>query len=71
MASVEFIPVNPSPERFVDKHVVAEYLSVTVSWVEKKTMDRSFPSHRIGGHRRYRLSEVGAWAETDQQEARA
>jgi predicted DNA-binding transcriptional regulator AlpA len=59
---VEYIDPTPYPhEPFVDKHAVAELLNVSTKWVDTRATDRSFPSHKVGNLRRYRLSEVVAW----------
>ena len=57
-------PVPPRPyvigsgEAYVDKHAVAEFLGLSTSWVEKQSSNPSFPSHKVGAVRRYRLSEI-------------
>lgn len=48
-------------EPLVDKHAVASVLGKSVSWVEKRCADRTLPSYRVGGQRKFRLSEIEAW----------
>jgi excisionase family DNA binding protein len=55
------LPADGSFEPLVDKHGLAAYLSVSVSWVDKRVARDDFPSYRVGGARRFRLSEVDQW----------
>ncbi|PSL04090.1 AlpA family transcriptional regulator [Haloactinopolyspora alba] len=50
-------------EKYVDIHAVAEHLDVKVSWLYNHADRAGLPCYKVGQKRRYRLSEVDAWAE--------
>ncbi len=47
-------------EPFVDVRTVAAHLSVGVGWVYRKAATGEIPSYQLGGHRRFRISEIEA-----------
>jgi excisionase family DNA binding protein len=47
-------------EPFVDARDVAAHLSVGVGWVYRKAATGDIPSYQVGGHRRFRISEIEA-----------
>ncbi len=50
-----------APEGLVDIQQAARFLHVKVSWLyEQVRLDR-VPSYKLGGFRRFRLSELEAW----------
>lgn len=48
-------------EQLVPIREVAQVLGLSVSWVEKAIRKHGLPSYKIGGTRKFRLSEVEAW----------
>jgi excisionase family DNA binding protein len=48
-------------EQLVPIRKVAETLGVSVAWVEKARAKYGLPSYKVGGLRKYRLTEVEAW----------
>jgi excisionase family DNA binding protein len=50
-------------EPLVDAQAVAEHLAVPVSWVREQTRNGAIPVVELGRYRRYRISEVDAWAD--------
>lgn len=59
-----------SDNQYVDKKVVAMYLSVSIRTVETLTSKRKIPAYKIGSSVRYRLSEVREWMELKNYKAR-
>lgn len=51
------------PEPWVDTETVAQHLGFRIEWVIRRAgrADDPLPSRKIGGHRRYRLTDVDAW----------
>jgi hypothetical protein len=49
-------------EPWVTKRQVAAHLGFSTRWVELPVRE-GMPSKLVGGHRRFRLSEVEAWIE--------
>ena len=47
-------------EPFVDVRAVAAHLSVGVGWVYRKAATGEIRSYQLGGHRRFRISEIEA-----------
>ena len=55
-------------EPFVKIEEAAKFLGVKVSWIyEQVRLDR-MPSHKVGHFRRFKLSELDAWARARQSE---
>ena len=53
-------------EPFVKIEDAAQFLGVKVSWIyEQVRLDR-MPSHKVGHFRRFKLSELDAWARARQ-----
>jgi predicted DNA-binding transcriptional regulator AlpA len=55
----------PSPEPWLTKRQIADHLSVSASWIERR-MRHGLPHHRDPVKRwvvRFRASEVDAWME--------
>lgn len=50
------------PEPFVTDEVVADHMGVTRMTIYRWTKNLGMPTHKIGGSRRFKLSEVDAWA---------
>ena len=50
-----------SENQYVDKKVVALYLSLSVRTVETMTSKRQIPAYKIGSSVRYRLGEIREW----------
>jgi excisionase family DNA binding protein len=48
-------------EQLVPIREVAQVLGLSVSWVEKAVVKHGLPSYKIGGSRKFRLSEVETW----------
>ncbi len=51
-------------EGYVSTAKVAEHLAVSASTVKRLRRERAFnrfPCHRVGGHWRYKISEVELW----------
>ena len=49
-------------ESFVGIKTVAEFLAVKKSWIYEQVRLGKMPSHKVGIFRRFKLSEVDAWA---------
>lgn len=51
-------------EPYVDAKEVARLLGVAPKWVLERAVagDNPIPSYKIGGHRRFRLTEIERWA---------
>jgi excisionase family DNA binding protein len=49
---------RPIEDCFIDKHEAAKILGASVPSVERWTASGEIPSHKIGGLRRYRASEL-------------
>ena len=49
-------------EPFVGIKEAAEFLDVKVSWVYEQVRLGKLPSYKIGAFRRFKLSELDAWA---------
>jgi len=53
-------------ERYVDIREAAEFLGVRVSWLYDKVRLGKVPSHKVGVFRRFLLSELDAFARSQQ-----
>ena len=51
-------PIRPIGDGFIDKHEAAKILGCSIATIERWTASGEIPSHRIGGLRRYRASEL-------------
>lgn len=49
---------RPIEDGYVDKHEAAKILGASVPSIERWTASGEIPSHKIGGLRRYRASEL-------------
>jgi excisionase family DNA binding protein len=49
---------RPIEDCFIDKHEAAKILGASIPSVERWTASGEIPSHKIGGLRRYRASEL-------------
>ncbi len=49
---------RPSQDGYIDKHEAAKILGASVPSIERWTASGEIPSHKIGGLRRYRASEL-------------
>jgi excisionase family DNA binding protein len=49
-------------EPFVGIAEAAEFLNVKTSWVYEQVRLGRMPSYKVGAFRRFRLSELDAWA---------
>lgn len=49
------------PEPLVGTSVVAQLVGHTEQWVQAQAKTGFLPAYRLGGHLRFRLSEVLAW----------
>jgi excisionase family DNA binding protein len=49
---------RPIPDGFIDKFEAAKILGASRSSIERWTASGEIPSHKIGGLRRYRASEL-------------
>ncbi len=58
-------------EPFVNIAEAAEFLGVKVSWVYEQVRLNKLPSYKVGAFRRFRLSELDAWARARQAEGEA
>ena len=55
-------PAKPEPsDRLLTDEEVARMLGKSKSWVYKRSMLNEIPRHKIGGHLRFRRSEIEAW----------
>ena len=54
--------LNPLIEPWLAAGALAELLRVSTDWVYEKAASGELPSYVFGGHRRFRLSEIEAWA---------
>ena len=53
---------KPEPsDRLLSVKEVAKLLGKSTSWVYKRSMLQEIPRHKIGGHLRFRRSEIEAW----------
>ena len=59
-----------TPEPFVTAAAVAEYLGCTPKTIYNRVHAGQLPSYSLGGHLRFRLSEIEAWAESQAVPAR-
>jgi excisionase family DNA binding protein len=53
-------------EAFVKIEQAADFLGVRVSWVYEQVRLGKLPSYKVGVFRRFRLSELDAWARENQ-----
>lgn len=51
----------------LDKHGLAEFLGVRVSWVEEATAARTLPITWVGRHARYDLDDIATWLRTTKE----
>ncbi|KXK63397.1 hypothetical protein AWW66_03525 [Micromonospora rosaria] len=51
----------------LDKHGLARFLGVRVSWVEEATAARTLPITWVGRHARYDLRDIDAWLGTTKE----
>ena len=49
---------RPIQDGYIDKHEAAKILGASVPSIERWTASGEIPSHKIGGLRRYRASEL-------------
>ncbi len=49
-------------EPFVNIRQAAEFLGVRISWLYEQVRLGKIPSYKIGAFRRFKLSELDAWA---------
>lgn len=49
---------RPTEDGYIDKHEAAKILGASVPSIERWTSSGKIPSHKIGGLRRYRASEL-------------
>ena len=49
---------RPIEDGYIDKHEAAKILRASVPSIERWTASGEIPSHKIGGLRRYRASEL-------------
>ncbi len=49
-------------EAFVNIRQAAEFLGVKISWLYEQVRLGKIPSYKIGAFRRFKLSELDAWA---------
>jgi excisionase family DNA binding protein len=49
----------------------AEFLNVKVSWIYEQVRLNRLPSYKVGAFRRFKLSELDAWARARQGEGDA
>jgi excisionase family DNA binding protein len=54
---------SEGPGALVGAQEVAAALGVPISWIRERTRAGEVPHYSLGKYRRYRLSEVLAWAE--------
>lgn len=57
------------PEPYVPTKEAAAYLGVGVGTLRDWVHRRLVPSHKVGGARRFRLSELDAWIEDETRKA--
>lgn len=55
-------PNPPAMEPWIGVDDLALALGVSTDWVYEKAAAGELPSYKFGGHRRFRVSEVEAWA---------
>ncbi len=53
---------DAGPEQFVDVKGAARFLSTKTSWIYDQVRLNKIPSYKLGALRRFRLSELEAWA---------
>ncbi len=58
-ATLEAMQIEP----YVDINVASAALGVPVSWLYRQSMHGDVPVRRFGKYLRFRLSELEAWAE--------
>lgn len=51
------------PEPFVDLEAASAFLGVKLTWTYEMVRLGKLPSYKVGKFRRFRLSELAAWAE--------
>jgi len=56
------------PEGLIDKHATAEWLGVSVSWVEKKAAAREIPFTKIGNENRWSADDLAEIVAEGKQE---
>jgi excisionase family DNA binding protein len=49
-------------DRYLTARELAEILGVSEDWVYGQAAAGYLPSYKFGGHRRFKLSEIKAWA---------
>ena len=49
---------RPIEDGYIDKHEAAKILGASIATIERWTASGEIPSHKIGGLRRYRASEL-------------
>ena len=54
----ERLSSRPVEDGYIDKHEAAKILGASVPSIERWTASGEIPSHKIGGLRRYRASEL-------------
>jgi excisionase family DNA binding protein len=54
-------------EPFVGIEEAARFLGVKRSWMYEQCRLNKLPSHKVGPFRRFRLSELEAWAQADKK----
>jgi excisionase family DNA binding protein len=54
----------PPSERLLTAAEVAQFLAVPLSWVREATRAERLPHLKLGRYRRYQLSAIGVWLET-------
>ena len=54
-------------EEFVDVNELERHFGLPVSWWYTKAEAAQMPSYKIGKYRKFRISEVSSWLETQRQ----
>jgi excisionase family DNA binding protein len=52
---------------YMSAQEVAAYFGVSTDWVYERAAAGELPSYKFGGHRRFRRSELDAWAEAQRE----
>ena len=60
---------EPQVEQWIDARELAKLLAVSTDWIYENAASGELPSYVFAGNRRFRLSEVEAWA-TEQARGR-
>ncbi|MEZ0494642.1 helix-turn-helix domain-containing protein [Kineococcus sp. TBRC 1896] len=55
------IQPTQDPESLVGTTTIAQLIGHTEQWVQTQARAGALPAYRLGGHLRFRLSEVAAW----------